>query len=570
MSFLSGTCSVCLLLLLPAWATGFQTYEDELSSYHHQRIVESMAEESDASCDPKAASEFDAPSDSNVVSFIQRKAQERGAKKAGSTERASHVTADDDEEKKREHDAKEVAMEGRLAKLQSQFAAFESMEEQKIAALEAQLQDRVRDMHGNSVSPRFGRLRSATSLVFGQRGEFGKMQRENATEESEVDDMYDLVIDMGGHPTLHKKLLVFGLVVLMTTLLGLAMCNRLDPNDEDDLQDLTPRDEVELRGNLSLPEDTLGFVICVWFRDTEAIVCGTSNKLMRITRIFLASAILGLNFAMQVYLTVCICTYVVPPYVSQIRDAYEEYEVHMYQNYTRPSPINGELRGIEGYFQWREFKNLNPDVKATICSSPFSQLWFFMPLLFIWTCRCAREIKNACEIWMVLVARMPNVSYLADQLQTKKEQTGATIKVIVGLTCWSKTWISGALLLPRILVSSYLCWLGARWLAAAPDLAELVLNTVALEIMVEIKDLLYAVLISSRNKRDLAHTEIRPPTRKEKASIWLFTSSTGWFVVCMGWVCFYLFYFQMVLIDFRWDTHRPCKRWLLSFPRNII
>mmetsp|Transcript_111150 Transcript_111150/g.202081 ORF Transcript_111150/g.202081 Transcript_111150/m.202081 type:complete len:225 (+) Transcript_111150:1080-1754(+) len=195
---------------------------------------------------------------------------------------------------------------------------------------------------------------------------------------------------------------------------------------------------------------------------------------------------------------------------------------------------------------------------------------FFVPLLAIWTLRCAREIKNACDLVLHLIARMPTVPTPADQLSHRKEETGEVVAVITGLTVLSKLLIGCGMLIPRILVSSYICWLGSRWLAVSPDLGELVLNTVALEIMVQLKDLLYATLVSNRNKRDLARTEVRPETRTERASLWLYTSSLGWCLAALGWVFFYMFYFQMVLIDFRWDLHRNCRRWFMLLPTDVI
>mmetsp|Transcript_111150 Transcript_111150/g.202080 ORF Transcript_111150/g.202080 Transcript_111150/m.202080 type:complete len:388 (+) Transcript_111150:68-1231(+) len=361
-----------VLLFLPIVLARFQSHEDASPKSDYQRIAEYRAQENDALYDSKA-SESDVSCNSKAVSFIQRKAEVHEAIKAGRVEHSGHATTDEVKEKKREREDKAAVTEERLAKLERQIAVFQSEKEQE--DLKAQLQERVQDLRGHARSHHVGSARKYTSLSFEQHGELDEEQRETAMEESDVDEIDTL--DVKGHYVLHRRLMVFGAVVLLVAIMGIAACNCLDPSDDDAESNLTPDDEVEMRGNLSLPEDTLGFMICVWVRDGEAIYSGTSRQTMRIARILLASMVLTVNMFLQVYLCICICHYVVPSYVLQIRTAYEKFEVQMYGNHTAPSPINGEQRGIDGYYRFRRFKYMDPEDQEVLCQSPFSQLWFF-------------------------------------------------------------------------------------------------------------------------------------------------------------------------------------------------
>mmetsp|Transcript_16178 Transcript_16178/g.30118 ORF Transcript_16178/g.30118 Transcript_16178/m.30118 type:complete len:481 (-) Transcript_16178:75-1517(-) len=377
-----------------------------------------------------------------------------------------------------------------------------------------------------------------------------------------------------------RFVVIFGITIALVLVASLS-CWMFDPADYDGNPD-DKNEDVEVLRNEELPTDTLGFFVCALVRDAEGIVVGRPLPYTRISRTLLSSLILILNLFLQVYLFYYILKYVVPEAVAGIRDTYQQYEVIMYENHTTLS-LNGEIRGMDGYFNPAQFQKLDEELQQSVCTIPFSQPWFFIPLLFIWTMSCVREVKNATTLIYLLIVRMPTVKSMADSLLSQKELSGVktrreltqgkelNVKVIIGLTPLVKGVLCFGVLLPRIGVTCFLCWLGSRWLAAASDFGDLVLDTVAVEFLLLLKNLLFMTLVSDRNKRDLHHTEVRPATYTERATLWVYISSSFWVFVAAGWVVLYCCYFQMVLLDYRWDVREECTKWITSvYPQSIV
>jgi len=191
---------------------------------------------------------------------------------------------------------------------------------------------------------------------------------------------------------------------------------------------------------------------------------------------------------------------------------------------------------------------------------------FFFVIMFIWTLTCIGEIKKVNDLFYFLVVAMPTAASMEGALvvDTTDEDGDGLVneKVIVHLTWPVKLFMSCLILLPRLLMSSYLLFLGCRWLAATNDFTDLVLNAVALEFVVFLKDLLYNSLVPDRNKRDLQHTEIKAPTSKQPASYWIFLGTFLWGAVAALWCLTYMFWLQRVLPEYQWDVRAVCRKWL--------
>ncbi|CAE7515578.1 tpiA [Symbiodinium microadriaticum] len=54
--------------------------------------------------------------------------------------------------------------------------------------------------------------------------------------------------------------------------------------------------------------------------------------------------------------------------------------------------------------------------------------------------------------------------------------------------------------LPRMIIACALCVMGCRWLTATDNLQEILVNGVALEFVISLESILYAVVVSGRNK----------------------------------------------------------------------
>merc|ERR1719399_2724936 len=96
--------------------------------------------------------------------------------------------------------------------------------------------------------------------------------------------------------------------------------------------------------------------------------------------------------------------------------------------------------------------------------------------------------------------------------------------ILSGLTSRLKLFLLCLIYLPWICTTGFILWLGCRWLTATNDYGEMVLNAVALEFILQIKELLYLAMTSERSKRDLRSLCCRPPWKQEKAGYVVFLS----------------------------------------------
>jgi len=140
--------------------------------------------------------------------------------------------------------------------------------------------------------------------------------------------------------------------------------------------------------------------------------------------------------------------------------------------------------------------------------------------------------------------------------------------VIYRLPIYMKVLIVVLVIIPRVGISSYLLWLGCRWLIATNNFSDMVMNAVALEFILLLKELLYKALISVRNRLDLERTKLQPRYRKRAPTCGAFTRtvvygllSCVWVLACMG-VPEHFNGIQQVLPDYKWDVRMVCKRWI--------
>jgi len=329
-------------------------------------------------------------------------------------------------------------------------------------------------------------------------------------------------------------------------------------------------DEIERRRNENLDEDMYTLVMATTVRDL-AMISQSSLKLVTLksSRLMVHVVLLLGTILLQATLVIQIKYYVTPQAVTGIRDTYGEYEFIMYGSNSSHNFLSsaGRPRGIAKYFDPSLFDTLDSDMKTDVCNIPFSELGFYMLVLFVWSLTCIAQIKKAVEYFVTLVVATPTVpsmdKMLAHTAVPDSEDDGGDL-VIVGITPLLKALLASLILAPWLLITGFLLWLGSRWLAATNDFGNLVSNAVALEFILAFKDLAYIALVPERSKRDLKNTQVLPTFRNEPAGICVFLGTFLWGVVALVWVFVYIYKLQVVLPQYQWDVHTVCYPWLRS------
>jgi len=260
--------------------------------------------------------------------------------------------------------------------------------------------------------------------------------------------------------------------------------------------------------------------------------------------------------------------YVTPSLVNESRKNYDIFQWHMYGEVPSHFAVltDGTKRGLPEFFQPELFASLPGHIKTEVCSIPLSQPLFFILVLFVWTVTCIGDIRKALDIFESLVISTPTVESLEGIVvfvdATFHGARRAHNKIIVGLTWQLKVFITFILVIPRILLVCVLLWLGSRWLAGTNNFGDLIMNSVALEFILLLGNLLYVTLVPARSKRDCQSIEVCPPSDKEAAGLYVYATSFLWGVVALAWAMMYTYYFQQVLPEYNWDVRDVCAGWL--------
>merc|ERR1719471_1271099 len=116
---------------------------------------------------------------------------------------------------------------------------------------------------------------------------------------------------------------------------------------------------------------------------------------------------------------------------------------------------------------------------------------------------------------------------------------------------------------PRLTMNLVLLWLGSRWLASTLAYADVLLNAIALEFILLLKDLLYVVIISNRNKVEVRHLKILPPSKYERVHSWKYIETYKWLAGSMIYTALYL-RFQRFLPGYKYDIHDVCVEYIAN------
>eukprot|EP00441_Pelagodinium_beii_P019857 CAMPEP_0197658150 /NCGR_PEP_ID=MMETSP1338-20131121/45063_1 /TAXON_ID=43686 ORGANISM="Pelagodinium beii, Strain RCC1491" /NCGR_SAMPLE_ID=MMETSP1338 /ASSEMBLY_ACC=CAM_ASM_000754 /LENGTH=528 /DNA_ID=CAMNT_0043234683 /DNA_START=51 /DNA_END=1637 /DNA_ORIENTATION=- len=324
----------------------------------------------------------------------------------------------------------------------------------------------------------------------------------------------------------------------------------------EEREDASDEEQLSTEG---LPEDIYGMAIASICRDGQHIANNSSHYVVRICRILLSTILFWVNMALQVFVLLDIKRFSSAKAVGDIRKAYDAFETHMYQGHTYLT-VNNLNRGLSAsHFNAAMFATLDPDVKSTACRIPFSQPSFLFALLLIWTLQVVGELRQIWQLASRLVVNLDSADSMKNSIVKGDDDEE---EIIVKLPKIAKAYIILMICIPRTIISVVLLGLGCRWLSATTDFQNLVLNAVGLEFLMLLKELMYTTLVSDRNKRDTARMQVSVAKESAAPSPQSFLAGIILFFAAGFWVFLYIFVFQQVLPDYRWDVQDVCVTWM--------
>lgn len=212
---------------------------------------------------------------------------------------------------------------------------------------------------------------------------------------------------------------------------------------------------------------------------------------------------------------------------------------------------------------------MSKEDQGNACRISLSQPDFLFLILLIWTLRCLYEMRNTYSLWEDIIG-LRTISSIKDSLvgvpdddHDEPDDDGDHVTeeaMIVGMTIPLKLFVSFILFL-RFSIACLLWFLGCRWLTATDRFADLILNAIALEFIMDLKELIYTALMPFRNKLDLAVTKIQPQQKKLAPGFCAFVNTFLILVIGAILVALYM-RFQCVLPDYQWDVKEVCTQWI--------
>jgi len=153
---------------------------------------------------------------------------------------------------------------------------------------------------------------------------------------------------------------------------------------------------------------------------------------------------------------------------------------------------------------------INPavaDMHQSYCRSksigPITSPWFMGVALWMWMMALIGEVRSCVSLSMIL-RRCPSVKHSEDMACVrfvddagKEEDIHGDVHGvrIVGLTAGTRCTLLATLIAPRLFLAIWLGWIGSQWLAATHRYSDLLLHTLALQLILHIDSVVYAACV---------------------------------------------------------------------------
>lgn len=322
----------------------------------------------------------------------------------------------------------------------------------------------------------------------------------------------------------------------------------------EDIEDCDSDDSLDIIAApwQDMPEDAYGAGTTAIIKDCFFLFEDQDKPCLRIARVTFSVGLVVFLQVLQVFLIFRMKQLVTGRAVHSAQADYEDYKSRVYVN---------------GTFTPERWDNFDSEEKGTLCAIPLTHPYFFGSILFIWAFSVASHLRQCFHYTLVFLKNTPTVSFVVDMLgRGKTEEDGDKLQ-LVGLTCFMKILLVVLMIIPRAIVALLLLFLGSRWLNATFDWAELLLNAVALEFILTLKDAVFNVTVAQRLRIDMQNLQTRLfPEDRVQLSPWNSFRGFLFFLLALGWVVFYL-NCQTVLPGFVWSEERQqlsglCEQYL--------
>lgn len=259
-------------------------------------------------------------------------------------------------------------------------------------------------------------------------------------------------------------------------------------------EDTKAGEETEDEGReIDLPEDIYGATMYSIIFDFWDILSPHDegddlHTSMNILRLIFINIVLMTNYALQGGMLYWIYVYVVKPAVHSTQSVYQKYHAEIFDD--------------DGNYIQEKWDGWHGGDKEALCGIAFSSYWFMFAILCLWCYTMLVEVRKTQRLQKDIKA-VEDTNKVDEMVDTKTCEYPRIVK----LTKWIDWLIYLVIIVPKALISISLIVIGAVWLMATDSFADLILNAVALEFVVNIDNLLFEAAMPVTVVEKMAETK---------------------------------------------------------------
>jgi hypothetical protein len=199
-----------------------------------------------------------------------------------------------------------------------------------------------------------------------------------------------------------------------------------------------------------------------------------------------------------------------------------------------------------------------------------TQLGFLASILFLWSLAMLMEFREIFNLHRHLhsIPNLPaNIAHSEQVLE--KDEAGQISYYLVAFSPVTRHLIYSIIIIPKYVICALLTFIGWRWLSASESFADLILNSLALQFVVTIDELIFASVFPERMTEKVSALKMAVPreqfaTEEEKLEQdnyeirRVYARSVLFLIFIVTLLGAYLVYLQQVIPGYQWDLKKPC------------
>jgi len=267
-----------------------------------------------------------------------------------------------------------------------------------------------------------------------------------------------------------------------------------NPEDQPQKNQMAWYEEIVRKATIleDVSADCWGALFFIVVVDIPAWRAGNISKVGQF-RLTFSIVVFALNLFIQAMLLFFICKLLMKPGLLSAQD--------VYKLFTDKAFSGGEVDNML-FDKWDKLD------KDDICGLALSQTVFARVILFLWVTTNVGELKSnftkCSETW--------NLPHLPEELDSSLMIRGRAEAdegvLVVCLNHGSKIMLLSLIFIPKFIIAVLLTCTGCLWLMAAENIADLILNSLALAFVVQVDELIAMVFFPSFYIQDLLELAI--------------------------------------------------------------